>query len=90
MDEETSHDVKWYRTSDIYFSSFLCSLEIPLKRTEKETSTGNPKEPKVVFVFEISDAVLQRSKALYFGGTGTVIARKFVDNIRSLKSLCHT
>ena len=75
-----------YKTSDLYFSTFLLSLDIPLKHTEKEK---NERETKVVFVFEISDAVLARSKALYFGGTGTVVARKFVDNMRSLKSLVY-
>lgn len=75
-----------YRTSDLYFSAFLASIDIQLKYTEKEKTE---KETKVIFVFEIQDAVLIRAKALYFGGTGTVVARKFVDNMRSLKSLCY-
>jgi hypothetical protein len=76
---------KLYRTSDIYFASYLCSLDMPLKTTETErTESGK----KVVFVFMISDADLQHMKAGYFGGNGTVKARRFVDNIRSLKSMC--
>lgn len=75
-----------YKTSDLYFAAFLCSLDIQLKYTEKQKTE---KDLKVIFVFEIQDAVLIRAKALYFGGTGTVIARKFVDNMRSLKSLCY-
>lgn len=78
--------LKLYRTSDLYFSAFLSSIDIPLKYTEKEKTE---RETKVIFVFEIQDAVLIRAKALYFGGTGTVVARKFVDNMRSLKSLCY-
>ena len=74
-----------YRTSDIYFASYLASLDIPLKTTEAE-KTENGK--KVVFVFQMPDADLQRMKATFFGGTGTVKARRFVDNIRSLKSMC--
>jgi hypothetical protein len=70
----------------LYFSAFLSSIDIPLKFTEKENSG---REVKVIFVFEIQDSVLMRAKALYFGGSGTVIARKFVDNMRSLKSLCY-
>ena len=76
---------KLYRTSDIYFSSYLTSLDIPLKTTETERTDGGK---KVVFVFQMNDADLQRMKATYFGGTGTVKARRFVDNIRSLKSMC--
>lgn len=78
---------KLYRSSDIYFSSYLCSLDIPLKTTEVEVNKGGK---KVVFVFQLSEADLQRMKASYFGGTGTVKARRFVDNIRSLKSICYT
>ena len=76
---------KLYRTSDIYFSSYLASLDIPLKTTEIEKTEGGK---KVVFVFQLADADLQRMKATYFGGAGTVKARRFVDNIRSLKSIC--
>lgn len=89
MNDETeisNNKKKFYKTSDLYFSTFLLTLDIPLKHTEKEK---NERETKVVFVFEISDAVLARSKALYFGGSGTVVARKFVDNMRSLKSLVY-
>lgn len=78
---------KLYRTSDLYFAAFLCSIDIQLKYTEKDrTESGT----KVIFVFELQDSVLIRAKALYFGGSGTVPARKFVDNMRSLKSLCYT
>jgi len=77
-----------YRTSDIYFSSFLCSLDIPLLTTEMDKSSEGDK--KVVFVFKLPEADLLRIKNSYFGGTGTVKARRFVDNIRSLKSMCFT
>jgi len=76
---------KLYRTSDIYFASYLCSLDIPLKTTEAERTDGGK---KVVFVFSLPETDLQRLKSSYFGGTGTVKARRFVDNIRSLKSMC--
>lgn len=78
--------LKTYKSSDLYFCAFLCSMDIQLKYTEKEV---NEKDTKIIFVFEISEAVLMRAKALYFGGSGTVVARKFVDNMRSLKSLCY-
>jgi len=75
-----------YRTSDIHFAAFLCSLDVPMKATEDEIGSGKPKK---VFVFEMRDADKQRMKTLYFSGTGTVKARTFVDNLRSLKSMCY-
>lgn len=80
--------VKLYRTSDIYFSAYLCSLDFPLETAESQkTDNGNK---KVVFVFNIPEDKLSRVKASYFGGTGTVKARKFIDNLRSLKAMCFT
>lgn len=79
---------KLYRTSDIYFSSFLCSIDIPLKTTEVAKTADGGK--KVVFVFSLTDANLASLKAQYFGGTGTVRVRIFVDHLRSLKSMCFT
>lgn len=79
---------KLYRTSDIYFAAFLCAIDFPLKTTET-TSTADGGR-KVVFVFAIPDAELSKAKALYFGGTGTVKARVFVDHLRSLKQICFT
>jgi len=75
-----------YRTSDLYFSSYLCALDIPLTTSETDANDSR----KVVFVFKLASEDLGRLKASYFGGTGTVHARKFVDSLRSLKSLTHT
>jgi hypothetical protein len=75
-----------YRTSDIYFAAYLSSLDVSLTTTEAETMPDGGR--KVVFVFKLLEADLQRLKASYFGGNGTVKARRFVDNIRSLKSMC--
>jgi hypothetical protein len=78
--------MKLYRTSDIYFAAYLCSLDFPLEATENDK---NPEgQRKVVFVFKMPDEHIKRAKTGYFGGTATVKARKFVDNIRSLKSMC--
>ena len=79
---------KLYRTSDIYFASYLCSVDFPLTTTEtKETPDGGH---KVVFVFSLPEGEINRIKAGFFGGSATVKARIFVDNLRNLKSLCHT
>lgn len=77
-----------YRTSDIYFSAFLCSVGYPMTTTEATQAPDGGK--KIVFVFSIPEIELPKIKAAYFGGSGTVKARTFVDNLRSLKSLCFT
>ena len=79
-------ETRLYRTSDIYFAAYLCSLDFPLEATENEKNPEGHK--KVVFVFSMTDEHLRRAKTGFFGGTATVKARKFVDNIRSLKSMC--
>ena len=86
MGETMNTTARLYRTSDIYFSAFLCSIDIPLKTTERSNTADGGK--KVVFVFAIPDSDLDKIKALYFGGSGTVKARVFVDHLRSLKSMC--
>jgi hypothetical protein len=78
-----------YRTSDIYFSAYLCALDIPLETTENIAS-DNASGRKVVFVFKVPQKDLGRLKASYFGGAGTVKAQKFVQHLRSLKSMCFT
>lgn len=74
-----------YRTSDLYFAAYLCALDIQLSASETEGTDSR----KVMFVFKLPQEDLNRFKASYFGGSGTVHARKFVDSLRSLKSLCH-
>jgi hypothetical protein len=86
---DTTHSVeKLYRTSDIYLSAYLCSIDFPLKTTEQAKTPDGGK--KVVFVFSISDSDLTKIKAMFYGGSGTVKVRLFVDNLRNLKSMCFT
>ena len=77
---------KLYRTSDLYFASYLCAIDFPLKTTEQAVSANGGK--KVVFVFSVPDVDLARIKAMYFGGSGTVKARVFVDHLKNLKLMC--
>jgi len=75
-----------YRTSDIYFAAYLCSVDIPMETTEFDKNSTNK---KVVFIFRIPGKKnLEHLKAGFFGGSATVQAMKFVQAIRSLKSLC--
>jgi len=86
MNDVSSSPTRLYRSSDLYFCSFLCSLDFPLVTTEQVTTVNGGR--KVVFVFNVPDVDLARVKALYFGGSGTVKARVFVDHLKNLKSLC--
>ena len=74
-----------YRTSDIYFSAYLCALDIQLENTETSSDSN-----KVTFVFKVPTKDIGRLKASFFGGAGTVKALKFVQHLRSLKSMCFT
>lgn len=75
-----------YRTSDIYFAAYLCAVDIPMETTEIDKTSSNR---KIVFIFRIpSKKDLERLKAGFFGGSANVQAMKFVQAIRSLKSLC--
>jgi hypothetical protein len=81
-----SSETTLYRTSDIYFSAYLCSLDIEMIASENEEKEG---QKKLVFVFKVPKADLGRLKASFFGGSGTVKVRKFVDSLKALKSLCY-
>ena len=86
--EEQTNEVEHmlYRTSDIYFASYLCAIDIVLECTENERNDNGGK--KVIFVFKVPRKDLERLKASFFGGSGTVRAQKFVQQLRSLKSMC--
>jgi len=77
-----------YSTSDIYFASYLCSVEIEMVSTEEEM--GDDGRTKLKFVFKVSSSNVRRLRASYFAGHGTVKVRKFVDNLKALKSMVYT
>lgn len=80
-----------YRTTDIYFSAYLMSLDVPLQASEEGRGNGNGGDKrKLTFVFTLSKDEEKKLKAKYFGGQGTIKARRFVDNLRSLKQMCNT
>ena len=75
-----------YRTSDIYFSSFLSALDLDLVTTEKEKVNRDRK--KVIFVFKVPEEDLGRLKTLFFGGSGTVKGLKYANALKTLKQMC--
>lgn len=84
----SSKKMTLYRTSDIYFAAYLCSIDLEMMTTENET--GDEGNRKLVFVFRIPESDIARLKASYFSGHGTVKVRAFVDNLRALKSMVYT
>jgi len=77
-----------YRTSDIYFSAFLMGMDMTL--IEMEDGANDKGQPKKYFVFSVPDNEIKRFKAQYFSGSGTVKCRRFVDDLKNLKSMLHT
>lgn len=75
-----------YSTSDIYFASYLCAIDIPMIETRSEDNDNGGK--KIFFIFKVPKSNLNRLKAGYFGGSATVKVKDFVQSIRSLKSMC--
>jgi len=74
-----------YRTSDIYFASYLCAVEVVLETTERETVDDRS---KVVFVFRVPKNKIDRLRAGFFGGHATVKVQAYVQAIRNLKQMC--
>lgn len=68
-----------YKTSDLYFASYLKVSGMELLKTEVDGR-------KVVFVFE-KHSKFKDLKREYFNRTSRVPALTFVDEIRSMKSL---
>jgi hypothetical protein len=73
--------ISLYRTSDLYFASFLKTKGAVLQGTEKE-------DFKITFIFE-DDGSIKELKREYFNRQGHIIALDFVDEIRSMKSLTY-
>lgn len=83
-------DKKWvlYRTSDIYFSAFLMGMDMQL--IDMEDGKNDKGQPKKLFVFNVPEGEIKRFKAQYFSGSGTVKCRRYVDDLKNLKSMLHT
>ena len=77
-----------HRTSDIYFSAYLMCMGMSL--IDLEEGKNDRGQPKKIFVFQVPQREVRRLKALYHGGTGTVKCRKFVDDLKNLKSMLYT
>jgi len=54
-----------------------------------EEDSGSDGGRKLVFVFRVQNSDISRLKASFFGGQATVKVRKFVDNLKALKSLVY-
>ena len=72
------------RSSDLYFSAYLMTAGVPMKRTERGHDNG-----KVYFIFDTSISNIEELKTAWFNNSGKVAANPYAYNIKSLKALCH-
>ena len=80
----------FYKTSDIYFAAYLCAVDVPLQASEWESvNRDDRKDRKLVWVFKVQEGSIGKLRASFFSGNGTVKARKFADNLKSLKQMCY-
>ena len=70
-----------YRTSDLYFASFLKAKGVILQSTEKD-------DFKISFLFQDNGSIKDLKKE-YFNRQATITALDFVDEIRYMKSLTY-
>ena len=82
----TSEDNILYHTPDIHFAAYLIALDVHMVNSEAEMING---KKRVTFYFSISKAHINNFKNQYFGGSGTVKAKKYVNSLRDLRSLCY-
>jgi len=88
VEEKTEPKITVFKTSDLYFSAYLISSGFSMMTTERQEMPDG-KRPKVVFLFKIDETILSGMKRTFFGGTGTVKVRLYVDALRNLKAMCH-
>jgi hypothetical protein len=72
-----------YRTTDLYYAAFLQTFGLPLVATPRE---GN----RIHFEFDTSLCQIEEVKAGWYSGRTHVPARDYANNIKNLKSLCHS
>jgi hypothetical protein len=78
-----SNSPKIQRTTDLYFAAFLQTFGLPLVGTPREGT-------RVYFEFDSSLCDYETVKNAWYTGQGKVSARDMSNNIKNLKSLCHS
>ena len=88
LSKEMPDGYSLYRTSDIYFASYLAAIDLRLMTTEKVVDEKSGKT-KTIFVFSLPTEHVRRLKTDFFTGSGTVQALKYSNSLRTLKGLCY-
>ena len=73
-----------YQTCDLYLASFFLSAGCKMIKTNKDKNSK-----RVYFVFE-KNPLTEELKEKFFARDAKVDALTYSDNVKSLKSLCHT
>jgi hypothetical protein len=73
-----------YSTCDLYLAAFFLSAGCKI-----EKSTRDKKTKRVYFLFEKNPLVTEL-RLKYYSRDAKIDAQTFADNVKSLKSLCHS
>lgn len=73
-----------YRTCDLYLAAFFISAGCKMTKPQRDENSR-----RVYFVFE-KNPLMNDLKLKYFSREAQVDAMTMADNVKSLKSLCHT
>lgn len=73
---------KDYRTCDLYLAAYLKAIKVPFEGSLK---LGG----KFYFIFAY-DSKVKEYKSQFFNREGSVSALTYADELRALKSLCHS
>ena len=74
---------KDYRTSDLYLAAFLKAKGVPFEGSVRFAG-------KVHFIFDDQEVDIKDLKTQFFSRSGSVSALDYADELRALKSICHS
>jgi hypothetical protein len=82
--EAEIRDLEGYSTCDLYLAAFFLSAGCKI-----EQSIRDKKTKRVYFFFE-KNSLVTELRLKYYSRDAKIDAQTFADNVKSLKSLCHS
>lgn len=76
---------EYFKTSDLYFASFLIASGITFKGTEKKNDRN---KIKTVFILDDNKDEVSKLATGFYSGNADVNVTKFTSTLKNLKSLC--
>ena len=75
-----------FKTSDLYFASYLIASGCKFTNTEKKAGH----KCKTVFVIEPGEQDIRELSSEFFSGAAIINVSQFISTLKNLKSLCFT